>query len=113
MQLRRLRSPAECEAVLAATEPLEPRTTIVDAALLLGPTRHRRLSVVDEEDRILGVAVIERLAVDHWKAWVTLLDAVAAPLLARVIDRSQARSVGGPIEDVEPLVGHMRRARLF
>src|SRR5262245_3213024 len=113
MRLRRLHSRSECDDALDAMEPLEPRTTMVVAALLLGPSRGRRIYVVEDGDRLLGVLSVERLAVGQWKANATVLDPAAARPLAEVLDRSPARLVGGPIEDIEPLAGFARRAMLL
>ena len=48
---------------------------------------------------------------DRWSASVLLLDAAAAPVLAPVIDRGPASELIGLVGDVEPIVGHLTRAR--
>src|SRR5688572_19858141 len=110
MEIRRLLDSGDCATALQAVEPLEPRTSLVAAALLRGPSRHRRLHVVEDSGMVAGVASIHQLCLDRWGANVVILDPEAAPLLAAVVDRSPARYVGGVLADVEPLVPHMTRA---
>ena len=74
--------------------------------------RERRVVVAEDEDgRIAGVAVTARECLDRWSASVLLLDDAAAPVLAPVIDRGPACELLGLVGDVEPIVGHLTRAR--
>lgn len=97
--------------MLAFTAPLEPRTQGIDARLLLGPSRGRRIYVAESGTEVAGVAVVYRRYVDRWGAYTLLLDESAAEPLARIVDRSPAREVAGAEGDVAPLQQYMARAR--
>jgi hypothetical protein len=109
--IRRVRHRAECERLLGITEPLEPRTQAIDARLLLGPSRSRRIYVAEQGEEVIGMAVVYRRHLDRWGAYTLLLHDVAAKALARVVDRSPARDVAGVAGDVSPLHPFVRRAR--
>jgi hypothetical protein len=109
--MRRLRRDNEFERLLAALEPVEPRTQGLDAILLQGPGSGRRVYAVERGGELLGAVALARRCLDRWGAHAVVLHADAAPLLAARIDRSPAREVTGFEEDIAPLEPHLRRLR--
>lgn len=112
LRLRTVRGRGAIDRLLAVTEPLEPRASIVNGMLLCTRGRERRVVVAEHEDgRIAGIAVTAQECLDRWTATVLLLDDAAAPTLAPSLDRGPARELVGLAGDVEPVLPHLRRAR--
>lgn len=106
LQVRR----ASAAEVLAIAEPLLPDTVQVVADLRgAGVARRVRPYVLHRGDRALGAVVLGERCRGRWYASPVLLDADAAPAMAKFIDGSRAWDVGGASPHVEPLVPHITR----
>ena len=108
-QVRRARDSAQ---LLAITAPLEPHSTVITGPLMTrGLSRRDRARLVTQADgSVAGVVLLTRVCRDRWYAKPLLLDERAAPLLARIIERSRARGILGPEEHVGPVAAHVQRA---
>lgn len=110
MRVHTVRERVEVDRLLAMTEPLEPRTTLVNGALLNGRRREVRVVAVENDDGgIAGIAVAMRECLDRWEATAIVLDPRAAEPLARWLDAGPARAIVGLARDLDPLVPYLER----
>lgn len=107
----RVRAAAPQE-VLALAEPLEPATTraVADLERWRNPG-HLEMHIAELDGRPVGAVVIAERCRGRRYATPVVLDPVAAPALASIVDRSAAWDLGGGSTHVEPLVPHLARAR--
>ena len=111
-RLRTVRSRRELDRILATTDALEPRSTLVNGALRNRRRREVRVAIIEDDGgRIVGVGVATRECLDVWDATPLVLEAGAAEPLARWLDAGPARTVVGLAGDVDPIAPHLRRAR--
>jgi len=90
----------------------EPRTTLTLASLI-GPAAHERtkLWAARRDGRIVGCLLSARWCLDRWSGTLLLDDLSCAGELARALDRSNLRTVAGPVEQVEAVLPLTKRAR--
>jgi GNAT superfamily N-acetyltransferase len=89
----------------------EPESSAALVALVGEPRRRTKVWVGRRSGKIVATFVLERWCFDRWGGTVFLDDLALADELARVIDKSSAWSIGGPVEGVEAVLRRLRRAR--
>ena len=94
---------ADVGDVAAALAADEPRTSVV-LCRLRGRWPDRTFVVRGVDGSLACVVALRWLSVDVWTVAVYLADPLAAPLAARLVDRSPARSLTGTAADVDPLL---------
>lgn len=100
-------TPAE---VLAIARPLLPHTFNVVADLEgTGAARRTRQWVLAADGEVRGAVILSERCRGRWEASPILLDSRAAPVAARLIDRSPAWEVGGAAAHMEPIIPWLRR----
>lgn len=112
MPTQRIRGTRARAEVLELLRNREPQTSPALAHLLRPhPKRHTKLWVSRDGGRITGVLLVYRYTFDRWYGLVYLDDVSDAPAFARVLDRSAARGIGGPVDGAEAVIDHSRRVR--